>query len=207
MEYKLGERILNPSEKEKDLGIIVRNDLSPESHINKMVGETYRLLNRIKIAFNYMNVEMLGKIIKTYIRPRLEYGAVVWAPHLKKHIIKLEKVQRAATRLIPELRGLPYERMREKLDLPSLRDRRERADMIMLYKCVKGLERIDKDNFIVRDEGRTRGHRYKLKKGRCKGDVRKYSFPYRSINKWNQLDDKVVCAQNIHKFKEMLDKC
>lgn len=205
-EYKLGESTIVKSKKEKDLGVIVREDLSSENHINKIVGETYGLLNKIKIAFNYMDEEMLERLIKTMIRPRLEYAAVVWSPHLKKHINKLEKVQRAATRLIPELRGMSYEERLERLKLPSLEQRRERGDMITMYKCVRGIEKIDKEGFIEINNGRTRGHQFKLRKGSCKNDVKKYSFPYRSIERWNKLDKEVVNARNIHTFKERLDK-
>ena len=108
--------------------------------------------------------------------------------------------------MIPELRERPYEERLERLNLPTLEKRRERGDMIMMYKCVMGMEMIDKENFIERDDGRTRGHRYKLRKGRCRGDIKKYSFPYRSVNVWNQLEEEVVCAWNIHNFKDKLDK-
>ena len=205
-EYRLGNSIVERSEKEKDLGIIVKGDLSSGDHINKIVGETYGLLNKIKIAFNYMDEEMLTKIIKSMVRPRLEYAAVVWSPHLKKHIKKLERVQRAATRLVPELRAFSYEERLLTLGLTTLKKRRERGDMIMMFKCVRGIERVDRANFLVRDEGRTRGHSYKVKKGRCRADVRKHRFPYRCIDKWNQLEEEVVCAGNIHMFKERLDK-
>ena len=205
-EYKLGNNVIDKTDKEKDLGVIVRGDLSPENHINKIVGEVYGMLNRIRIAFNYIDVEMLAKIIKVMIRPKLEYAVVVWAPHLKKHINKLEKVQRAATRLVPELRVLSYEERLAILGLTTLEKRRERGDMIMMYKCTRGLEKVDRENFIVRDDGRTRGHSYKVKRGRCKGDVKKYSFPYRCIDKWNGLGEEVVCSRNIHEFKENFDK-
>ena len=56
-----------------------------------MEKETYWLLNRIKIAFNFVDEDMLEKMIKTLIRPRLEYAAVVWSPHLKKAYIKIRK--------------------------------------------------------------------------------------------------------------------
>ena len=167
--------------------MIVRGDLSPESHINKIVGEVYGMLSRIRIAFNYIDVEMLAKIIKVMIRPKLEYAAVVWSPHLKKHISKLERVQRAATRLVPELRALNYEERLITMGLTSLEKRRERGDMITMYKCTREVERVDRENFVERDEGRTRGHSYKIRKGRCNRDVKKYSFPYRSIDKWNGL--------------------
>ncbi len=85
-EYKLGEVIVNKSNKEKDLGVTVRADLSPESHINKIVRESYNLLNKIRIAFNFMNEELLVRVLTSMVRPRLEYVAVVLSPHLKKYI-------------------------------------------------------------------------------------------------------------------------
>ncbi len=87
---------------------------------------------------------MIKKIITSFIRPTLEYAAVVWNPHLKKKKTeKTEKVQRAATRWVPSLRDLSYEERLKKLQLPTLTERKERGDMIMLYKCVEGMEKID----------------------------------------------------------------
>ena len=51
----------------------------------------------------------------------------------------------------------------------------------------------------------TRGHKKKLKRTTCKRDIRKYSFPYRSIEAWNKLDAEVINARNIHNFKSKLD--
>ena len=75
---------------------------------------------------------------------------MVWSPHLKKHITKLEKVQRAVTRWVPELRNLSYEDRLEKLKLPKLEDRRTRGDMIMMYKCLMGREKIDMEDTRIR---------------------------------------------------------
>ena len=52
----------------------------------------------------------------------------------------------------------------------------------------------------------TKGHRRKLKKSDCRRDIKKYSFPHRSITAWNKLNDETVCAKTIHKFKENLDE-
>lgn len=38
---------------EKDLGVTVSSNLSPEKHINKIVRETYNLLRSISVAFTY----------------------------------------------------------------------------------------------------------------------------------------------------------
>ncbi len=62
----------------------------------------------------------------------------------------LEKVQRAATRWVHSLRDLSYEERLKKLQLPTLTERRERGDMIMLYKCVEEIEKIDKNEYVIR---------------------------------------------------------
>ncbi|MPC25582.1 hypothetical protein E2C01_018700 [Portunus trituberculatus] len=40
----------------------------------------------------------------------------------------------------------------------------------------------------------------------CVKDIGKCSFPHRTVEKWNALDNEVVTAHNVHNFKEKLDK-
>ncbi|MCD9088855.1 reverse transcriptase domain-containing protein, partial [Stenotrophomonas sp. SY1] len=72
--YKLGEEGIKKVENEKDLGVIVMNNMSPEKQINKIFGETYDLIRTIKVALTYLDEEMVKKILITLIRPRLEYA-------------------------------------------------------------------------------------------------------------------------------------
>ena len=73
----------------------------------------------MRVAFTYNDEDMVKKIITSFIRPTLEYAAVVWNPHLKKkkHIDKIEKVQRATVRCVPSLRDLSYEERLKKIRL------------------------------------------------------------------------------------------
>ena len=70
---------------------------------------------------------MVGKIITTFIRPTLEYTSVAWNPHKQKDIKKIERIQRAATRWVPELRELRYEERLQALNLTTLEARRKRV--------------------------------------------------------------------------------
>lgn len=74
----------------------------------------------------------------SYVRPILEYAAPAWRLHQVKHKTKLQKVQRYATRLIPELRGMSYEEKLLELNLTKLEDRRVREDMNTTYKILRG---------------------------------------------------------------------
>ena len=203
--YTLGNETLMEEEKERDLGVLVNNKLSPEDHINEKVRSAYALLANMKVAFTYVDEEMVKKIITSFIRPTLEYAAVVWSPHLKKHISKLEKVQRAVTRWVPELRNLSYEDRLAKLRLPKLEERRIRGDMIMMYKCLTGREKADMGNVFELSKTNLRGHCRKIAKRRGDKDIQKYSFPNRAVDQWNALPEEVVCAESIHKFKAKYD--
>ncbi len=128
------------------------------------------------MAFTYIDEEMVKKIITSFIRPTLEYAAPVWNPNFKKHIEKLEKVQRTATIWVPSLRDHSYEERLNKLQLPTLIERRERGDMIMLYKCIEGMEKTYVKEYVIPCQSSLRGHSKKLYKKRLKTDVKRYSF-------------------------------
>ena len=148
----------------------------------------------------------MKKIIVTMIRPRLEYAAVVWSPYEKKNMRKLERVQRAATKMVLELRDRTYEGRLSSMGLTTLERRRERGDLIVVYRVASGVENLDREDLCVRSERETRGHGKKLRATTCRRDVKKFSFPNRSIELWNGLEEEVVCARNIHDFKEKLEK-
>jgi len=192
-------------DKEKDLGVSISKNLDPREHIAGIIRKAYACWANVNLAFNYMDLKMARTLITQYIRPGLEYAAVIWSPHLKKDIAKLEKVQRDITRKVPGLQGLTYEERLEKLDLTSLEERRVRGDAINMYKCIKGKQFVDKEDFINMAKGTTRGHKLKVQKAVGKKDVRKYSFPNRAIEGWNKLPSEVVDANSIGNFKVRYD--
>ncbi len=162
------------------------------------------MLQNIKTSFNFMDKKMIRKIITTMIRPKLKYASVVCSPQ-KKEIRKLERIQRIATKLIPEISNITYKDRLREMDLPTLEQRRERRDMITLYKFVNKIDKIDKDDQLLpaRSQG-LRGHGKKLRKGNSLRDMKKYSFSQRSVDMWNKLKE-VVEVRNVHQMEEKLD--
>ena len=149
---------------------------------------------------------MIKRLIVTIIRPRLEYAAVIWSPSTVKDKRKLERVQRAATKLPSTLANMAYEDRLRELELLTLEDRRERGDLIAMYRIVSGIDALDRSDLVVRDLTSVRQHGKKLKLGVCRRDVKKHSFPQRTVRIWNDLEKEVVEAKTIHEFKEKLDK-
>ena len=111
------------------------------------------------------------------VRPHLEYAVQSWSPYSKKYIEELEKVQRRATKLSPDLKDLPYEERCRLLGLTTLEKRRQRGDLIETYKILNGMENIDYDMFFALRDSNTRTNTVKLQKsGHWRTLVRANSF-------------------------------
>ena len=123
--YNLGENIISIAKEEKDLGVVMQDNLSLEKHKNRIFGDTFMMLRNIRMAFHFPDKDM-RKIITTMIRPKLEYAKVIWSPHKKKHVLKLERIQRIATKIVPELENLPYEERLKEMHLTKLKERKKR---------------------------------------------------------------------------------
>ena len=144
------------------------------------------------------------------VRPHLEYGNVVWHPHLKKDIRLLESVQQRATKLIPELRNMCYENRLKSLDLPSLSYRRLRGDAIETFKYLHDIYTVDSSLLIPLSQPTggvvTRGHSFKLQKRDSKISVRANVLGFRVVNFWNDLPEHLVTADSVNIFKNRFDK-
>ena len=151
---------------------------------------------------------VFNNLFKALVRPHVEYGQSVWAPWLIRQSITIENVQRRATKLVPELKDLSYKERLQKLNLPSLKYRRLRGDLIEVYKIMT-MENTNCNKqklFNISDINQTRGHSMKLRMQHSNTNLRKYSFANRVITNWNNLPDSVVNATNINSFKNLLDR-
>ena len=114
--------------------------------------------------------------------------------------------QHRATKLVPELRNLPYEERIRMLGLPSLFYRRARGDMIEVYKFLHKVYKMPHTLLERAAEGPTRGHSLKLNKKHCRLEVRKNFFSMRVVNNWNSLPEDTVKAPCLNTFKARLDR-
>ena len=198
--------IIQDSNSEKDLGVTFDLNLNFDLHINDITKKANQVLGLIKRNFKYMDNKTFILLYKSLVRPILEYGAPIWSPHLLRQSRLIEDIQRRATKLLPEMAHLSYEERLQKLQLPSLKFRRLRGDLIQLYNMVHDEDSFNFNKFFTfaKNQG-TRGHNFKLYIHPCNKNVRKYSFSFRCTNIWNNLSNPTVNAFNVDHFKKLLD--
>jgi len=130
------------------------------------------------------------RLYKSLVRPHLEYCVSALSPRYVKDKALLERVQHRFTRMFKDLRGMDYGERLRSLNLWTLEERRNRQDLIEVFKMYKGFTRLSIDELFERDANikGTRGHTLRLKKKQSVKGVRRYSFSQRVVNRWNSLD-------------------
>ena len=192
---------------EKNLGVLISNDLEWSNHVNSAVNKANQKLGQIKHSFQYLDEKMLKLLFVSLVRPHLEYAAPVWNPHWQYDKDKLEKVQQRATR-VESLRGYSYEERLKKLDLLSLENRRRRGDLIQMFKYFKGFDKIHfyRQPEIIDNERKIRGHNLKLRRQLISNTQRYNFFTNRVVNDWNKLEKEPINAVTVNHFKNIIDK-
>ena len=207
MNYEMGGTILSKTGKEKDLGVTMNANMKVSEQCRIAASKGNQVLGMIRRNITYKEKSLIVPLYKAIVRPHLEYCIQAWSPYLRKDIDMLEKIQRRATKLIPELRDLRYEERLKECGLTTLETRRLRGDQIEVFKILNGYENIDSNIFFeIKKSKITRGHNFTLVKKQSRLDVRKYSFSQRTINAWNKLSTDCVHATSVNVFKNRIDK-
>ena len=99
-----------------------------------------KVLGIIKWSYEDKSMANLLPLYKALVRPHIEYCVQAWRPYYQKDVDNLEKIQRRANRMMEELREMEYEERLRQTRLVTLEARRTRADIIEVFKIMKGLE-------------------------------------------------------------------
>ena len=203
--YQLNGSVLTRNAHERDLGIIIQDNLGWSLNTMKANKTAFKHLGLLRRAFGIFEPNIFSLLFSTYIRPHLEYAAQVCNPWLNRDKQLLEQPLRRATKLVRGLYNVPYPMRLRRLGVYSMSYRLFRGDLILTYRILTDDNHPCRQLFHLSSNCNLRGHQFKLTHQICRVNCRRFFFSLRVCRFWNFLPEEVVTAPSINSFKQRLD--
>lgn len=215
--YSLCNKELTRVDQIRDLGVIMDAKLSFIPHIDNILNKSFKQLGFIlRIGKPFRKLSTYKVLFNSYVRSRLEFASAIWNPHYKIHIDRIERVQKKFVKTIEyRIRNnlIDYAIGSNSKTFTPLSSRRERIDVLILYKIVNNI--IDAPSLlsslsfrVPRHRERTCRHKPLFYITRSGTAYARNSFIRRACrlydNKFKHLD---IFHENICRFKKLTLQC
>ena len=197
----------------KDLGIHIQTSMSWNNHIDIITAKANRMMGLIKRTVGFhAPVKVKLQLYTTLVRSQLEYCTQSWNGLTKSNKVKIERIQRAATRYILNYPNMSYVERLTELNLLPLTIRRDVLDLKFFYKCLKGIIAIDINshvNFVCNNHThmstRNSSDPSLLDIPLCRTNIFQNSYFNRIVYSWNKLPLYIRSSENIKIFTRALN--
>ena len=105
LNIKMKNKAIKYNRNPKILGLFLHPTLSWKAHVDHLVDACTKRLNLMKVIASQewgADFSTLRSIYIAFIRSKIGYCAEIWSPAAKTHLLKLERIQNKAIRLITE---------------------------------------------------------------------------------------------------------
>ena len=195
----------------KKTGVIISDTLKPAAQCAKAAKTANSVLGQMSRSFHFRDKHVWIRFQKTFVRPHLELCVQAWCPWYENDCEVLERVQKRAVDMVVGLKATGYHDKLKELNLPSLRERRSRGDMIQIWKYQHGVSLGGSNILQTTSADHTRRTRHTKKPLNISWDnarleIRKNFFVSRCVDSWNSLPERVQNAESLNDFKREYDK-
>ena len=193
--------------RQKHLGLILDEKLTFSHHLHDKISKANKGIGVIKRLYNYLPRKSLLIIYKSYIRPHLDYGDIIYdQPHNDSFCRMIESVQyNASLAITGAIKGSSRERLYQELGLESLGDRRWYRRLVFFFNIVTRNSPDYLYNFLP-DKQRS----YDLARRNLFRPPASHTnyfsntfFPY-CVSEWNKLGSELRNSTSISSFKKAL---
>ena len=123
----------------RDLGVEISSDLSFSTHIENVASAGSRMVGWILRTFSRRSKGVMITLWKTVVQSKLDYCSQLWSPSDQSSISLLEGVAKAFTARVSGMEGLDYWDRLKQLGMYSQERRRERYQLMFIWKLSQGL--------------------------------------------------------------------
>jgi hypothetical protein len=210
-EYSMGGTVLDVTKEERDLGVIVTDNLKPSAQCAKAAKTAQFVLGQITRSFRYRDGKVFIQLYKQYVRPHLEFAVQAWSPWQQADIDVLEQVQKRAVAMVSGLRGREYTARLKELKLTTLEERRHQFDMLQMYKLANSPGQLDEAGWFARPTAAAARTRHfadplNVRPNHGRLEVRRNFFSVRSGEGWNSVPADIKRARTPASFKRAYAK-
>lgn len=207
-DYLLNGVNLKVTDQQRDLGLLVSNDLTWTAHTRTVVSKANRILGFLKRhCLKYTKPGALRLLYYAIVRSQLGYASQVWAPQSNIGLLNLvESVQRRATKLIGDPK-LSYKQRLISLKILPLSFWHECLDLIFFFKSLKGLVKLNVLDYVSPIKSQTRRGSSSgplFSTNFAKTSLFRDSYFQRIVPLWNSLPVALRQCNTVNKFKRLL---
>ena len=192
---------------QKHLGLFLDKKLTFGHHLNEKISKANKGIGLIKRLYSYLPRKSLLNIYKSFIRPHLDYGDVIYdQPHNDTFCRMIESVQyNAALAITGAIKGSSRERLYQELGLESLSARRWYRRLVYFFNIISCNSPAYLHSLLPakqRSYDPTRSDLFRTFTSHTNFFKNSF-FPY-CTSEWNKLGPNLRNSTSISKFKEGL---
>ncbi len=191
----------------KYLGVFIQSSMGWKSHIDKKVKKANSMLGFLKRNLRKASEETKSNAYFALVRSNLDYCSSVWSPHQLNQVHQVEMIQRRAARYVTNRfrNTSSVSNMLDHLHWETLQSRRQKQQLVMLYKIIHNLVEISPTPYLQTAASSTRSaHNLRFIPYSTSTDCHKFSFFPRTIPEWNTLQASVAESPSLASFKKEL---
>ena len=210
--FNIGNYVVSQTDTQKDLGVVVNNNLKWSSHIISTSSKANQILGFLyRSSDPHFRTSVKRSLYLSLVRSYLGYASEVWTPLHIGGLRIIEGVQRRATKYIlgyPDAL-IPYKERLIKLNLLPVSYWHEIRDLVFFFKVINGIYNIDITEFvqpkiIIRSTRHSCSLDYQPLK--CRTSLFQRSYFNRTVKLWNSLSSSIRTLPSVNAFKAALVK-